>query len=591
MPATLPVLLLLPFASAADHHACDCGPAAAPSCQPGDDAASGDTPTSPWRTLTAARQAFGATLGPGDRVLLCRGGAFTADGGAWVNGRCTAAAPCTVGAYTPASGDTADPVIESSGFTAFDLGNPGDARAERGYVFEHLDLRCEGCETTGGVGVLLFNDVDHVTLRDLSIGGFGVGVHVAGTNPCLSEDADCDGQSSDLTIERARVHGSSVIGFLGGADRTRILDSTFSENGTDSAFHHNLYLAGATGPTRDVEIRGNTLHRSSWQGDARCQGASLAVHGSHSDLVITDNLVMEDPGGADPGCWGIAVDAAHSEDERIHRLTLARNTVIDMGEVGIGLSSCVDCVVENNVVASAQAFPTTGIQAPDRPLEAGDAEMSGLTVRNNSLWLAAGGAGISLPDQVSGHVVVSNAIALGGAGPCFEGAPDPTGYAAFSHNVCGATDGAWFSGVGDLGDWQATGLGAASQATDPGFSEPSAGAWGSASGEGPMVDAGHPDRSAALDRDGARRGDVPDAGAAEWTGGDDTGPGGDGGGAGDGGGGEGSGGGPGTPREPGTSAAAAAGERGGCSCGAGASPGGLAGLGLLGFLIARRRSA
>ena len=563
---------------------------------PGDDDAVGTDPDAPLQTFGAARQAFADSLEAGDRLLLCQGGAFAADGGAWVNTRCSAASPCTVSAYPPTSGGAADPLILSDGLTAFDLGNDGDALSEEGYVFDSLDVRCEGCETTGGVGFLLFNDVDHVTLRDLSVTGFGIGVQVAGANPCLSADPGCDGQSSDLMVERVAVSGSSVVGFLGGSDRSRILDSTFSENGTDSAFHHNVYVAGATGPTTDMVVRGNTLHRSSWQGTGSCQGGSLVVHGSHSDLSITDNLVMEDPGEADAACWGIGVDAAYAEDERMERITIARNTVIDMGNVGIGLSSCVDCIVENNVVSSTQGYATTAILAPDRPLDEGDASISGLTVRNNSIWLSAGGTGVSLPEQVDDHVVVSNAIAMGSTGACFDGVTDPSSYAAFSHNVCDPVGGAWFTGVGTLGDWQATGLGEGSLAEPPGFADPSASAWASITADGPMVGAGHPDQSATDDLSGVLRDAEPDAGAAEWRGGADTG-GGDGGtsgdGVGDGGsgddGGSGSGAGTGASWDPGTSAAAAAGERGGCGCSGGPVPAGLGALGLAAVAAVRRR--
>jgi hypothetical protein len=593
MLATL--LTLLPLAHATDFHACDCGPAAEAGCVAGDDANAGTDPDAPFQTLTRARQAFGGELQAGDRLLFCQGGDFAADGGAWVNDRCTSASPCTVSAYAPSWGGAASPRISSAGLTAFDLSNGGDAMSEEGYRIEALDVRCVGCETTGGVGVFLFNDVDHVTLRDLRLEGFGIGVQLAGSNPCLSADPDCDGQSSDLLLERVTVHGSHVIGFLGGSDRTAIVDSTFTENGTESVFHHNVYLAGSTGPTQGMVVSGNTLHRSAWRANGRCQGTSLVVHGEHQDLEITDNLVMEDPGEAEEGCWGIGIDAAYTDAERFERVRVARNTVLDVGNVGIGLSSCADCVVENNVVSSAQAFSTTAVLAPNRPLDGGDAELSSLVVRNNSAWLASGGVGVSLPEQVDQHVVVSNAIQLGASGSCFGGVSDPGAYAAFSHNVCDAAGGSWFEGVGDLGAWQATGLGEGSQATAPDFADPAAGVWRSGAPDGPLVDAGHPDRSATDDRDGIARDGAPDVGAAEWRvqddtgpGGDDTGPGGDGGGAGGGTGG-GSGGGPATPSDPGTSAAAAAGEQGGCGCGGGAPAGGGAAMALALLAVGRRR--
>lgn len=512
-----------PLALATDYHVCDCQPGADAACVPGDDASDGTDPASPWRSFAQARAAFGSTLADGDALRFCRGGAFSTDGGAWVNDRCTASQPCVIGAYDAPGGGSSAPLIRSEGSTAFDLSSPGEAVQQEGVIIEGLDLVCTDCTAGMGVGVFLYNDVDHVTLRDLHISGFGIGVQLAGSNPCAAWDTDCDGQSSDLSVEATTIEGSLVMGFLGAGDRLRITDSQLVENGVESAFHHNLYVGDAGRTTTGIELRGNLLHRSAWQGHGSCQGSSLVVHGQHDDLAIVGNTVREDPGGAAEGCWGITVDAAYDTPEAFQGAVIAGNTVENVGNVSIGLSACVDCVVENNVVYGGQPFATTGILAPDRAPGPGDTAVAGLTVRNNSIFLDGGGTGISLPDEVDGHTIVSNAIQTSG-GDCFLAGGAAEDWAAFSHNICAGGD--WVTGVGPLSAWQALGLGTGSLEAAPGFEAPAAGDW-ALTKDSPARDAGHPALSAVDDRHGTTRDAAPDAGAVESSvaesGGPDTG--------------------------------------------------------------------
>lgn len=511
----MPLLLWLATlpATAADHFVCDCAAGAEDGCVPGDDTQDGTAPAAAWRSLAQARAAFSTTLEAGDRLLFCRGGAFSVDGGAWVNDRCTAADPCVLGPYDPPAGGGAAPLLHSTGPTVFDLSSPGEAVQQEGVTIEGLDLRCTGCEASMGVGVFLYNDVDHVTLRDLHISGFGIGVQLAGANPCASWDAGCDGQSSDLRIEDTTIEKSMVMGFLGAADRLQIHNSQLIDNGMESAFHHNLYVGDAGRVTTGIELRDNLLVHSAWQLRERCEGTSLVVHGRHDDLAIVGNTVREDPGGALEGCWGIGLDAAYDEPEAFHRAVLADNTVENVGNVSIGISACVDCIVENNVVFGGQDFATTGILAPDRAPGAGDATVARLTVRNNSIALQSGGTGIGLPGEVDGHVVVSNAITTA-SGACISVLAAPDAYTAFSHNTCESSGGPWAAGVGTLTEWQALGLGQGSVESDPGFVDPAAGDWTLAP-DSPALGAGHPTLSAETDRHGTLRDPVPDAGAEQ----------------------------------------------------------------------------
>lgn len=63
------------------------------------------------------------------------------------------------------------------------------------------------------------------------------------------------------------------------------------------------------------------------------------MHGQHQDLTIERNLVREDVGAADPGCWGIAVDTGYSEAESFTNVVIRGNVVRNVGNMAIGTSS------------------------------------------------------------------------------------------------------------------------------------------------------------------------------------------------------------------------------------------------------------
>ncbi|MGC4118474.1 MAG: right-handed parallel beta-helix repeat-containing protein [Myxococcales bacterium] len=372
-------------AGAADHYACDCDTGAATGCVPGDDANDGLSPASPKKTIAAVRSAF-AALSPGESVLLCRGGAFAAVAGRWNNSRCTAAQPCSLGDYTPSwagGGSAPKPRIwvrEEMNF--FNLEDGGDAEHEEGYTFRNLDLRFT-LATTDANAFFLYNDIDDVTIEGVDIDGFAIGVHQADSNPCNASDPRCDGKNSRLTIRGCRFTNNSAMGYLGNGDGLTLEDSYFENNGSRAVFDHNIYVGGEG---NHVVVRRNELYRSDLQPDGSCAGVSLVVHGVHDDVLIENNLVREDVGKAGGGCWGITVDPGYGgEVESFRHVTIRGNVVRNVGNLGIGVASCTDCVIEDNEIIHEQAFGQVGIAAPDRNRGGEDLAMARVTVRNNSI--------------------------------------------------------------------------------------------------------------------------------------------------------------------------------------------------------------
>lgn len=505
-------------AGASDFYVCDCGGGADSDCVAGNDSASGTDPNVPWQTYERARTRF-ASLAPGDSIRFCDGGFFPippATSARWVNNACTAAQPCTVSNYSPpwASGDEGRPRIQSPGPHAFDLANGGNAVPQEGYTFTNLDLSCVGCNTSNGWAFFFYNDIDDVLIDNVRMDGFDIGVHVGGSNSC-SGNPGCDGSNDRITVRNSTIINSWGQGFLGGGNGTRIENNDFENNGTTPVFEHNIYLGGHTTGSR---IIGNRLYRSAYRSNNMCEGASLVVHGVQNDLLIENNLIREDVGAASQQCWGIAVDPAYSTAESFTNVTIRGNEIRNVGNVGIGVAACSGCLIENNVIVHGQAFGITAIAAPDRTSGAGDAAMTAVRIRNNSIAVGSGGTGIYLGGEGANHEIVSNAIRHFGsdaAWACLETDLPNAAYDAIDHNLCDYPQGQWARGVGDLAAWQGTGRGANSLAADPGFVSNTDLTPRDATVA--LVDAGHPTLSATMDLTGAARDSAPDVGAYEFA--------------------------------------------------------------------------
>jgi hypothetical protein len=497
------------------HYVCDCQPGADGDCTAGNDTNSGSDPAAPWQTYGQAR-AFFSSLATGDEIRFCRGGAFDLGSGSgrWVTANCTAAQPCIVADYTPpwASGDENRPILSRpTDDYAFDLSNGGSALAEGGYTFRNLDLRCPGC-TSGGWAFFLYNDVNDVLIDNISMDGFAIGVHLAGSNPCSSSDAQCNGQNDRITIHNVAITNSDTQGILGGANELLIENSYFENNGNGTILDHNIYISHGDG----IAIRNNELYHSSLDGSGSCGGTSLVGHGVMSNLLIEGNWVHEDVGKANQTCWGISITTGYSTGERFNNVTIRGNRVENVGNVAIGAAACISCTLENNVIVQQQGFGVTAIAVPDVAPGAGDATSAKVTVRNNSI-AATTGTAIRL-SQGSGHTLVSNAMRATTSNSgwnCLDLPLAAGSYNAIDNNLCGFSAGEWANGVGNLAAWQALGWDAGSQAIDPGFIsntnlQP-------VSDTAAMVNAGHPTLSSSTDFSGSVRPLTPDAGAYEWT--------------------------------------------------------------------------
>lgn len=524
------LLLTSVAARATDYYVCDCQPGADVNCQPGNDSSDGLTSQTPWRTYDYAQDRFGA-MQAGDSVSFCQGGFHQVEGVTrWVNLNCRANNRCTIGDYEPpwGSGDEGRPILNALNSDGFRLENGGQAVHREGMNIQNLELR----GTPSSQGIMFYNDMDDVTIDNVKIDGFRIGVHMAGANLPPS-DPNSNGKQNNNVLRNSEIINCMGQGYLGGCDNCVIENSTFTNNGFGQAiFNHNIYYSSHERKSGGI-IRNNRLYRSAIV-DGRCQGASLVVHGVHDDLLIENNLVWEDEGAAGGGCWGIAVDPGYPILEQFDRLVIRGNRVINVGNVSIGCQGCTNAVIENNVVINNQAFGQVGIAVPNKD-DTGNAETTNVTVRNNSVYLGpnASGTGIRVGREGTGHTVVNNAVQYAGTSSqwnCFDLNLAPANYRAVDHNLCyfpNSTGGEWEDGSGTLTAWQnASPFDDHSLVGNPLFRNPASPDFdlSLASNNSPLVNAGHPTLSAATDHVGNNRNVPPDIGAFEFGSTPDTPP-------------------------------------------------------------------
>jgi hypothetical protein len=503
---------------ATTHYVCDCQAGSDANCVNGSDNATGQSASTPWQTFDKAMQNFGS-LPAGDTIAFARGAVFSTAGGRWVNFHATAQNPVVVTAYTPpwASGDKAKPIIRSSA-EGFRLENGGNARHKEGMVIEKLHLI--GAQGAGWA-IFLYNDVDDVVIDSMVIDSFSIGVHCAGSNP---PDSGSNGKNERITIKNSEIKHCSGMGFLGSAPDLLIQNCRFDDNGyAQAVFNHNIYIGG-DGGVRERVI-GNVLTHSAMV-SGQCQGVSLVVHGTHTDLTIEDNVVREDSGAAGGGCWGIAIDAGYGTPEVFRNVKIRRNLVVNVGNTGIGVSSCRNCLIENNIVIQNQPVGGVGIAAPDRSFSPEDTASDSIVIRNNTVYFgstASAVIGVQLDEQGSHHVCANNLVFLAGGtltGSYFSLDLPSSSYDLVDYNLGfgGAQSVKWEQKAGALAAWKTqSGFDAHSLQANPLLPV-------SATGAAPLMPpSGSPAVNAALasaapvdDYYGKSRNNQPDIGALEY---------------------------------------------------------------------------
>jgi len=521
--AALGTCLAIAPAAFATNYVCDCGQGADANCAPGSDSNSGTSPSTPWRTLEAARSAF-SSLPAGGETRFCRGGSFGSSPviSRWDNRNCSEENRCVIADYTPvwASGDEGRPILRQSiaGSVGFSFDNGGAAIHTGNVLLENFDMRGDG--TDGANAIFFYNDANNYEIRNMRIDSWKIGIQGGPSSACSSRSPRCNGKNDEIRVYDSTITNNTNQGWLGRASNGGLYNNYWEGNGGFKILDHNIYYSHGDNFT----ISGNRLYRAAQGSGTVCGGASLAVHGTVDNLLVENNEIWEDIGGANQACWGIGIDNGYSSAEAITNLVVRGNVVRNVGNVGIGVAACSNCLIENNIVISEQAFNVNAITAPDRSAGAGDIETTQITVRNNSIFIgaASGGTGINVGRTGSNHTIISNAILYEGTSNfnCMLLNTNTNVFTAVGHNVCyypnASSSAEWADGMGNLASWQSRGLGQGSMNVDPQFADPANGDLSAASANSNIVNAGDPNLSSSLALWGAERTGSFDIGAFEY---------------------------------------------------------------------------
>ncbi|MES9941157.1 MAG: choice-of-anchor Q domain-containing protein [Candidatus Thiodiazotropha sp. 6PLUC2] len=375
-------------------HICDCQAGADSGCESGDDANSGSA-SNPIRSITAAVASFNS----GSGLAFCRGGVWHTDSALALDASsCDTSSPCSIQDYGDAT--QARPTIkitQSGHVNGLSFDTHSDLERWEGVRIHNLHISKQN-QDGEGFGLFLFRNLNDVAMHCIEVDGFGIGVHLNSNGL----------ESGDVTLSDSYMHDNGGMGWLGGTNRTLLERNRFHNNGwlNASMFLHNVYLSQMR---RDSIVRGNWLSDSAVDANGHCVGAGLVAHNDNStNLLIENNLIEESNPSA--GCWGLTVDAAGSTTESHYNAIIRGNVIRNVGNLSIGISSCVDCIIENNIVVQTIFGGAIGIASPNRLTAAPDVDVSGTVVRNNSVYFggSASGRAYYVGERGSNYVVTNN---------------------------------------------------------------------------------------------------------------------------------------------------------------------------------------
>jgi hypothetical protein len=513
------------------HYFCDCGTGASGSCVAGSDSNDGLTTSTPKKTWSAAISTLNGLTSAGT-VALCKGGAFNVSSATYLsNSHCTAGSTCfDLREFTPTTfTGTAKPIIADSVGTnveVFNITNTGGFRV--------MNLRINGKSDT--TGAFIYTSAHDITFGNVEMDGLSLAFYIADSN------------DNNITLTGSAITNSFGMGELGAASNTYITYNYWSNNGSDTNTDHTMYLSSETSATdgaQNVNVIGNYMegaHDAVSDANAPCIGAMIVAHGAYTGVNITDNTLVQTAARTTGGCYGIALnDGNYYPTYRtfFRNTVVARNTVINTGSVGIAVSSCPACLVEDNLViqdwAWGPGYAVAGIGAGDEAAAAGgkDDSNTAITFRNNTIWYGPtsnGGitAGIAIGAvEGNGYVFANNTITYTASSAsqgvnCFDIGRGFANVSFMNNNHCNATSvtAVWEKTNGATRSaWQSYsgGLDSASLTSAPNFITPSStyGSYNFKPNTGsPLISAGSHANAPTYDLTGVSTfGNPPDIGA------------------------------------------------------------------------------
>lgn len=367
------------------YHFADCQTGAAPDCVSGSNRNPG-TEKAPKQDLAGIDI---GSLPPGSRLLFQRGGAWKISHLRVENDDASPTHPIVFDAYGSGS---AQPLWRvASGVGVQVGGNWGNTNNDGGYTFRNLRLQGHGSDNSHW-GFWLVQNVHHVTIENVEITGFKLGIHASAGKPY---------GVSALTVRNSVISRNADMGHLGALTNSVYEGNLFEANNfSGSGMNHAIYLGGGSGNV----IRNNRFIRNSVVG-GECKGGNVTVHGMIDGLLIEDNLIEQDAGA--PGCFGFSITQGYDYAEAFRNVVVRNNTVVNTGNCAICVNSAPGIVIEGN-----RSINITGrFHTLAWTFGQNDTPMTEPVVRNNTLCVSQlNGAVSNLP----GAKTADNQVRTGG---------------------------------------------------------------------------------------------------------------------------------------------------------------------------------
>ena len=480
------------------YYACDCRSGAAAGCKAGSDSNAGTDPRSPVQTMGKAAQLF-RSAHAGDTVALCKGGVFnitqTYDYSNFTCGT-TSSATCILRDYDPrcagpscvnAWGTGAEPkpavVATTAGVTAMRFN--GGASTPGSHGIRVLNIRFTASidpKSSQSDGIGLDPTWTDMEFCNIDLDNFGTGFATNGKS--------CATLGSRWYFRGNRVTNSCTMGILVDLSDSDFDGNYFDNNGHDACanYSHILNPSGGTSHTfywaswcggKNVRFINNEVHRNSYYNGGSIGSAINVVGGQN--FTAENNLVDLKPTASGQYAGAFFGQQAYAPTQ-LTNLVVRRNRIIAERGRQIGYSSAPNAIIEDNAItiSTSDVSQTDGVIMIPHHQGSGPVATSGVTVRNNTIYINATGgsyaAGISVagdPDSGSGFNVTGNSITYAGmsSGACFViGATSRVAYMERNHCYNSTKWGAMSGSDYSLANWRtATGFDANSITSAPQF--------------------------------------------------------------------------------------------------------------------------
>lgn len=399
----------------------NCGPGSHASCVNGSDSNDGLSVGAPKLTAPSSTQINAAACG--DQFLLARGSVFNGytPTGNIGHGQNCQANPVIISDYEPRVGVTGRPKLQmTASGNVLPFGGYNNTSDDRGYAVRNIEIAGVAVPLaydswTNEYGIVLMGRISYVEITNVDMHDFRIPIYIAPNDTILNPTID------HVQIWDSFFHNSYSMGILGTANHWVIERNNFYDiNYHGSAGNHAIYVNGVLWAPRYITFRGNTFTNvsrdllgvdagvpGSDSASGVCEGGNLT--GRAIDMaywVMEDNLIKQEYGSAQ-GCYGISVSAGYDPPESMTKVTIRRNTVINVGECGVCTNTMTNALVENNVVLN---FEAGGSHIGVFTTPSSEIAMDNNVYRNNSTYMTSPTEGYGV-NTVNLNTGVGNTVA------------------------------------------------------------------------------------------------------------------------------------------------------------------------------------